>query len=237
MRFGQSRIRLKHLEEDNKTLTILIGPNGSGKSMSLRELEDEINKKYNGGTSYSTNPLRNVVLNDDNKINIPVFVYKTSHDDIVHRSMDFDPYKLAQAFRSEGERMCASFNEWASTEFLRNFFELKPKEYYLLLDEIDSGLSPDRIKITNYDFFSIIKHELKIGNKPHVIVTCNSYELLESLKNEFPDNHVVYWLPTKKKVDINSYNDFSRLYDSRYKTLLKEREEDDLNESRFKYWN
>lgn len=225
MKFGTSRIRLKDLNPDSD-LHIFIGPNGSGKSMSLRELEEEINKKYNDGCNIYNGRISFVGLfGDDPKITKPVITYKTHNDDVMKNTMDFDPYRMMSAFRSEGERMDDSLYFWYQDVFIKLINKYKPTEYYLLLDELDSGLSFDRISLQLMQLRGIIDLEIKRGAKVHTIITANSYELLEVAQKLF-DKTSIYWVPTKKQIEVDSYIKFRELYKSRYKTLLKEIEED-----------
>ena len=228
MKFGESRIKLKHLNPDSQ-VHVLIGPNGSGKSMSLRELESEIDETYNGGhSSYSSNPFVRAFMDADaiKKITRPVISYKTHQDDALRKNIDFDIGKLMTAFRSEGERMDDSFAYWVTDDFVPFLNRYKPKEYYMILDELDSGLSFDRISLQLLQLRGIINtEEEKFNRKVHIILTANSYELLEVVQKAF-DNVSVYWVPTRKEIQVDSYNKFRDLYKSRYKSLLKEIEEE-----------
>lgn len=228
MKFGESRIKLKHLNP-NSQVHVLIGPNGSGKSMSLKELETEIDKTYNGGhSSYFNNPFVRALMNEDSnkEITRPVISYKTHQDDALRNNVNFDVGKLMTAFRSEGERMDDSFSYWVADNFVPFLNKYKPKEYYMLLDELDSGLSFDRISLQLLQLRCIINNEEeKFNRKVHIILTANSYELLEVVQKSF-DKVSVYWVPTRKEIQVDSYNKFRDLYKSRYKSLLKEIEEE-----------
>lgn len=229
MKFGESRVKLKHLNPTSQ-VHVLLGPNGSGKSMSLKELEEEINKVYNGGhSSYSSNPFVRAFMSDEDNKDIikPVITYKTNQDDALKKNIDFDLGKLMTAFRSEGERMDDSFAYWISDDYVPFLQRWKPREYYMLLDELDSGLSFDRISLQILQLRGIIKNEEEVcKRKVHIILTANSYELLSVVQKVF-DNVSVYWVPTRKEIHVDSYNNYIDLYKSRYKDLLKEIKEED----------
>ena len=124
-----SHHKIISIKDISRPICLLLGPNGTGKSMSLKCMESELDKE-----------------------NIKYVKYSTSHNDIVHTTWDFDPNDIINAFRSEGERMCASFDKWGAQKLVP--LVLKTNEpLWILLDEIDSGLSIDRILQT----VSIIK--------------------------------------------------------------------------------
>lgn len=223
MRYGESRVRLKHLNK-NSNVHIFIGPNGSGKSQSLFELKNEINEKYNDGNSFdsSSNPFILAMERHHKDINVPVYHYKTHANDRVDNS-NFDISKMVSAFSSEGERMNSSWIDWCSEVWLPHLKKHRPKEYWLLFDELDSGLSFDRLSLQLYQLSGIIKAETEHGYKPNIVITSNSYELLEVTQELF-DNVSIYWVPTRKEIEINSYIKFRNLYKSRFKKMKEELE-------------
>ena len=95
--------------------------------------------------------------------------------------------------------------------------------FYILLDELDSGLSLDRIQIIIEYMFSLL-HNMKydLGIDIQIVVTANSYELLHTLLNNFGNKVSVFWVPSRKKIEIQSYEDFRKLYQARYRHYLKE---------------
>lgn len=170
-------------------VTVLLGPNGTGKSMSLRLMKEyckENNFKY---ASYST-----------------------SRDDIVQKSSpafgNWDIYGLSCAFHSEGERMCDSFSDWASKEFLKVLLEDKFCPVWIFIDEADSGLSIDRIIKTIKPIINIAKLDSK-HRKLHIVFTCNSYELAQVLNS---DATRFIWIPTREEVTLDSYEQFTSMY-------------------------
>lgn len=173
-----------------KPITILLGPNGTGKSRSLENMKYEL--KYEEDLSY--------------------VMYSTSHDDIVKNagspfsSIGFEG--LIFNWKSEGERMIGSFQNWCREKMLREILSHK-KELYIFIDEADSGLSIDRLKQSLEQIKFVIEEELKKGRKIHLIATCNSYEMYEIMKSDITET---IWIPTKDKIELNSYEEFKSLY-------------------------
>lgn len=185
-------------------ITVLIGPNGTGKTMSLMNINRQLQLE---------------------KINF--VTYSTSKDDIVQKGApafgSWDPYKLACAFTSEGERMTHSFFDWANTTMLSQIMT-NDKELWLLIDEADSGLSFDRLMETIIQIVHIIVAEHEKGRKIHAIFTCNSYELFECLQSKYTD---VIWVPTKQHVKIRSYYSFKKRYIDYYDNVHKKEMEEE----------
>lgn len=171
-------------------ITLLIGPNGTGKSMSLRHMKESLKRRK-----------------------IDYVEYSTSKDDIVQKGSNpftgFDPYKLACAFHSEGERMIDSFGEWADTVFVRAVLEHK-RPLWVFIDEADSGLSIDRLWESLRQIVNIIGWEhFDKKREIHLVATCNSYEMLEVMRSKITD---IIWVPTKQKIKVKSYESFKKRY-------------------------
>lgn len=90
--------------------------------------------------------LQNIEYECD-KENIICKRYSNKHNDIVQNWRDVSD--LLSAFRSEGERIIASVEKWASRELVKDLLT-NEDDMYILFDELDSGLSLDRM----YYFFS-----------------------------------------------------------------------------------
>jgi AAA15 family ATPase/GTPase len=186
------------IESFDKPMNVIIGPNGTGKSMTCKLAEDYCKKN-----------------------SIGVYRYTTKSNDVVDgcRSayLDLSPEKLAAAFTSEGERMNYSFDTWLIENILPNI--KNNDKMYIILDEIDSGLSPDRI----WSSLQVVKTMCKVENEHkhdvRFIITCNSYELLEFISLNTDLN--IFWMPTTDKVVINSYKDFRKLYYNYLKEFQK----------------
>ena len=181
---GDFYSEIKH-KDITAPITVLLGPNGSGKSMSLKGIENDLD-------------------NND----IKYVVYATSKNDIVERSISFNPEEILYAWKSEGERMIGSFHKWAGSTFMR---ELKSSDapLWVLIDEADSGLSIDRLMQSFLDLIEVVKQELARGRELHIVLTANSYEMVEVLKSDITE---YIWVPTKEKITIDSYEDFKAPY-------------------------
>lgn len=204
-RFISSKIKdcEYHREIDVKDLeapiTILLGPNGTGKSMSTKNIEHELKSQKDA-----------VVIS-----------YSTSNNDIVQNCMgpfSFDPEGLLYAYKSEGERMIGSFQKWANSIMLKEILTHQ-KDLYVIVDEADSGLSIDRLMQSLIPLKGIIRMEIEKGRKLHFIFTANSYEMLEVLQSDMTE---IIWIPTKEKIEINSYEDFKLLYTYFYEKYYEE---------------
>lgn len=184
--------RTMNIKDFTAPITILLGPNGSGKSMTLRELEISLKEK-----------------------DARVIHYSTSKDDIVKNCsgpFNFDPMGLVCAFHSEGERMIDSFQKWCNSFMLRELLTHQ-KLLYVLVDEADSGLSIDRLMQSLLQLKNIISAERDKGRELHFIFTVNSYEMLEVLQSDMTE---IVWVPTKEKIELNSYREFKSLYEYYY---------------------
>lgn len=84
------------------------------------------------------------------------------------------------------------------------------KELYIFIDEADSGLSIDRLKQSLEPLKFIMKEEMKKGRKIHLVATCNSYEMYEIMQSDITET---IWVPTKEKIELDSYTEFKRLYE------------------------
>lgn len=200
--------KLKNSEHHNELgidiclspFTILIGPNGTGKTMSLLKMEYECKKN-----------------------NIKCIKYSNKHEDIVQKAgLDWDPYKLLCAFHSEGERICDSFDNWCETVAAKELVN-NEDDIYILLDELDSGLSPDRIENIVMTLQYVVEHEHRVHPKRNVnfIITCNSYEMLECFYKQ-PTlclQTVTYFVPTREIVSMTSYSKFLKPFKD-YRTYM-----------------
>lgn len=191
------------LEYCLSSFTILIGPNGTGKSLSLLKMEYDCKKNH-----------------------INCVKYSNKHEDIVQKAgLDWDPYKLMCAFHSEGERINDSFNNWCETILAKELVN-NGDDICILLDELDSGLSKDRLESIVWSFKYVIEHELIWHPKRHInfVITCNSYELLECFYKdpELCIKTVTYFVPTKEIVSITSYKKFAKLFEDYLNYMTKD---------------
>lgn len=189
------------LKDCVSVITILLGPNGTGKSMSLRLLEEECKKK---------------------KINY--LKYSNEQEDIVKKAgWDWDPYKLACAFHSEGERIHDSFFEWCNSVLLKELLT-NTEDIYVMIDELDSGLSFDKIYYIAKQWLSILTMEKE--KNPNRIVkfifTANSYEMIRCFRSD--PRVILFWIPSHEQIVIKNYKDFENMYMEYYKYMYEEEE-------------
>lgn len=119
--------------------------------------------------------------------------------------------------------MCASFDKWGAQKLVP--IVLKSTEpLWILLDEIDSGLSIDRIRQTVSIIKMIFAGEYQKEREIQFVISCNSYELYEALQHdEFTQN---IWVPTNSSFYPKSYEEFKKPYLEYYEKVHKEDEDE-----------
>lgn len=206
------------LKKCTTPITIFLGPNGTGKSQSLLNIRRECDA-----------------------LGIKCISYSNKRNDIISRfGLDAGIEALISGFHSEGERIEDSITFW----FSKNVAKLKSEDnIVILLDELDSGLSIDKLKyILNQFIILLVTNKRTYPNKDiRIIFTCNSWEMLSIIKeltSELPSIYdlnlsyifkpTTYWVPTKESVDFENYEEFKKLYleyyDYMYSNLLKDEE-------------
>lgn len=195
------------VEMIKRPITIFLGPNGTGKLTSLALMKEKFNREY-----------------------IKYIEYSTTKDDIVVKSSNpfaFDVNGLISAFHSEGERMDDSFYLWKTKTMLKAILEDKQR-LYLLIDELDSGTSIDKLYQQLIDLCFIILSEHKRGREIFLIMTANSYEFIDILNDiitelEFDWNqHIdMIWVPSKQYIKRMTYKIFKKKYMEYLKEVQK----------------
>ncbi len=191
---------------DMTPFTILLGPNGTGKSMSLRHLEKELD---DAGQHFVR--------------------FNTANHDVVNSDMSFRPERLISAWNSEGERLRKSIVFWAGDYIVKELLSHK-MDLYILIDQIDSGLSLDKMAQVLDDLFYLYLAEQKKHprRKLRFIFTANSYEFVNLMYYycEIKAHRIgeilmqIYWVPTRSLIKrINSYDDFAGRYIEYYKYM------------------
>lgn len=162
--------------EINPGVTVLVGCNGSGKTTLLKQIEYRCKKA-----------------------SIPVLRFDNLHDggSNARSKKAFEnnfEFVAALMNSSEGENIVMNIGEQAAkighfvktgkNRDFRSFFDFEmeenkteiPKERWILLDAVDSGLSIDNvIDIKEHLFKTVLEHNF--GNEIYIIVSANSYEM------------------------------------------------------------
>lgn len=172
----------------NSGVTVLVGCNGSGKSTLLKfidqQLDDELtphiffDNLHDGGTGSMSRAM-------------------------FYGDMDF---VMQNAMASEGERILNNTYQFASCcgKMIRESKEKGKKEFFLLLDAIDSGFSVDNIVDVKENLFNVlIEYAQKNNITPYIIVSTNEYELArqESCLDVYTGKYVDF-------PDYESYRNF-----------------------------
>ena len=189
----------------NSGVTVLVGCNGSGKSTLLKfidqQLDDELtphiffDNLHDGGTGSMSRAM-------------------------FYGDMDF---VMQNAMASEGERILNNTYQFASRcgKMIRKSKEKGKKEFFLLLDAIDSGFSVDNIVDVKENLFNVlIEYAQKNNITPYIIVSANEYELArqESCLDVYTGKYVDF-------PDYESYRNFilksREVKNKRYKKCKK----------------
>lgn len=187
-------------------LTILTGCNGSGKSQTLKRLREKYKEEKIDCVSYSTSR--------DGRPETYVNAW----------NQDIESYRegLMACFRSEGERMHDLFVLWAEKTLLP-ILKLSDKPIRVLIDEADSGLSLDRLYFSLRPLIeTILPMELNKQRDIKIVMTANSYEMLEVLKCRYSQ---IIWMPTGDVWKPESYEGFASLYRYYYYKMWEEKNE------------
>ncbi len=182
---------------DMTPINILLGPNGTGKTMSLRTIEEECNDK-----------------------GLVVCRFYTGGFNPVNDRY-FRPERLITAFHSEGEHLKESIEFWFGDYVIKELLSHE-KDVYILIDQIDSGMSIDKMLSFVNDMLFILNEEKKKhpNRKIRFVFTSNSYEFIDIFKN---DTFVsIYWVPTKSIMKVGTYEKFRERYLEYYSYMHKE---------------
>lgn len=218
------------LEDFKNLVNVICSPNGTGKSMTLRSIEDKYSHCLVNQNKYKW------LFNNTEEEAKPFMLlsFSSRNDDISKHALS--PFSsgrpddlscLLQNFRSEGERIFTSFNSFCSYSVVDTLLKTKDtmEPVVILVDEMDSGLSLDNIYYSIDSFLLVIANEYKRGRNIKVVITSNSYELCEYLKDRLKSKVSYYWLPTKREFKLQTYNKFKQrymVYKQEYYDKLKE---------------
>lgn len=193
------------LNQLNTPFTVIIGPNGTGKSMSLDSIKKELEQQDVQIAHFGA-------VNDNaiKKVNF----YSDSPEKIMGA--------MGSKFSSEGEELSYSFKQWFQDYAMYALLKGKEteKDIWFLLDELDSGLSYDRIRLIVEQLEFIQTMELNEGRHLHVVLTSNSYELVSAVQKNV-SNYEILNVETNENITdkIHSFEDFIQLYQKQYQKL------------------
>ena len=205
--------------ELNKTLTVLAGPNGYGKSSLLMAVKRSIRETYEEERKfYSTYE----VETSTQKSTIDSILSKPTYERPNALLFTYDGYKENDFITMLGLVACTHSVKLERVEYsegqlrildLKRIFELvnhaqqvienKDTPFVLLIDSVDSGLSPDfSIKIqemirqfVNYD----------ASNNLRILLVSNTYELFQ---NWDEDKTEIIDARTFEKIHFSSYEEY-----------------------------
>lgn len=146
----------------NPGVTVLVGCNGSGKSTLLKFIDKQLDDEL-----------------------IPHIFFNNLHDGgtgSIDRAMFYGDmnFVMQNAMASEGERIFNNMCQLASRcgRMIRKSKEKGKKEFFLLLDAIDSGFSVDNIVDVKENLFNVLIEDAQKNDVvPYIIVSANEYEL------------------------------------------------------------
>lgn len=169
----------------NSGVTVLVGCNGSGKSTLLKFIDQQLDDEL-----------------------IPHIFFNNLHDGgtgSIDRAMFYGDmnFVMQNAMASEGERIFNNICQLSSRcgRMIMKSKEKGRKEFFLLLDAVDSGFSVDNIVDIKENLFNVlIEDAYNKGITPYIIVSANEYELAR--------NEKCLDVYTGKYVEFSSYDEY-----------------------------
>ena len=189
----------------NTGVTFIIGPNGSGKTTYLNQLASIFKNK---------NVSRWESIEENNKIEneYSSFYYNNVTEEKFAKQNWLDrgdSFLFAASFEnSEGQDMYDFLIDKVSDigACVKKAKDSNKKGIFILLDGLDSGLSIDvlnKLKVELFDF--IIQEELKDNFEVYILVSANSYEMVEG-------NYDCLDIRNMNIVRFKSYDDYKNYY-------------------------
>ena len=197
-------------------VTVLVGCNGCGKTTFLREIEKKLKKQnipvfaFDNLSQGGANARKMAGENHDFRFLASAMA--SSEGENIVLNISNKAQEIGSFIRNKGERkedqkykklmktivsVCREESANAGTEEIKE----DPKEYWILLDAIDSGLSIDNvIDIKKYLFDTIVEDAKKNDFTVFIVVSANEYEMCVGEK--------CFNIQDGKYEDISSYEDF-----------------------------
>lgn len=203
----------------NKTLTVLAGPNGYGKSSLLMAVKRSIRETYEEERKfYSTYE----VETSTQKSTVDSILSKPTYERPNALLFTYDGYKENDFISMLGLVACTHSVKLERVEYsegqlrildLKRIFELvnhaqqvienKDTPFVLLIDSVDSGLSPDfSIKIQEM-IRQFVNHDA--SNNLRILLVSNTYELFQ---NWDEDKTEIIDARTFEKIHFSSYEEY-----------------------------
>lgn len=191
-------------------LTVLVGCNGIGKTTMLDQIENQLKKKnipcvkYDNLTQGGSTSISEALFHGN--LEFGATAWCSSEGENIVMNMGKLASKLGR-FIEEGEtekqkrqrEFRASMDEIFEREPGKNVEP--PKERFILLDAVDSGLSVDNIvDLKQYLFGTIFEHGKNLGLDIYIIVSANEYEMAREEQ--------CFDVCEGKYVDIDTYEEY-----------------------------
>lgn len=168
----------------NPGVTVLIGCNGSGKSTLLHGIEWQLKKIPEV-----------VVVSYDNQID--------GDQSSIGKHMFFGDttWGVTAICSSEGERIYMNVGDIArKCGAAKRKFNSETKEFWLLMDAVDSGYSIDNVIDLKNELFNLIIGDMSSQVEVYIVVTANAYELV--------NGEQCLDVRTGKYVNFKDYNEY-----------------------------
>lgn len=205
--------------ELNKTLTVIAGPNGYGKSSllmaikkSIREIYEEERKYYSifeVETSTQKSTINSILSKPTyERPNVLLFTYDgyNGNDFITMLGLAACTHsvKLERVKYSEGQLRILDLKRiFESVNHAQQVVENKDTPFVLLIDSVDSGLSPDFSLEIQKMIRQFVEHDASSNLK--ILLVSNTYELFQNWNEEKTE---IIDARTFEKIHFSSYEDY-----------------------------
>lgn len=205
--------------ELNKTLTVLAGPNGYGKSSLLMAVKRSVREAY--GEEYKYYSTFEVETSTQ-KSTIDFILSKPTYERPNALLFTYDGYKENDYITMLGLVACTQSVKLERVKYsegqlrildLKRIFELvnyaqqvvenKDTPFVLLIDSVDSGLSPDFSLEIQKMIQQFVEHDA--SNNLRILLVSNTYELFQNWNEEKTE---IIDARTFEKLHFSSYEDY-----------------------------
>lgn len=165
-------------------VTVLVGCNGCGKSTLLKQIKEDLKKKKIPVMSFDNlqdggSHARSCAIYEGNFEFMATSACSSEGENIVmnlgRMASTLRPFIQTGESQDRGDRLCKAF---AAAVWGDDKTEVEtPKERWILLDAIDSGLSVDNVVDVKEYLFKTILNDAPDDVDIFILVACNEYEL------------------------------------------------------------